>query len=268
MAILLSNSRKVLSVITVSKNDSAGLRLTLKSIATQNFDSWNCVVVLPNENDVSYMETKKLVEYDNRFQLLIQKSPGIYEAMNLALDNVKTKYVWFMNGGDQFLHKESIQSAINLIQILNADLLIGGYQYYEGESIRRFVRKAKKLSPRSFSLNRRSGCHQSMLFKLGESDLIRFDTRYLYAADFKFVLDFLKLQVAFRTDEVFCQIEPGGVSSAEILNVLKEKKRIRSEVFADSKTDLVLGDFWTVAVLLKILMRNVLRRNLSPSKWV
>ena len=257
-----------ITVLTISKNDLQGLMVTLESLMVQSYKLWKLIVVLPDQNDESYLTIRSLCDTNSKVSLVLQKQKGIYGAFNEGLSYLETKLIWFMNGGDQFLGHKSLETAVTKIHSLKVNLLIGGYQYEEDSTMRHFVYRDKFLSPRSFSINRRSGCHQSMLFNMESCPNLKFDTSFNYAADFKFVLEFMSKNKAYRTSKIFCQIQPGGVSSSEILAVIREKQEIRLNVFAYSIVDKLLGRAWTIGVLAKISIRNLLSGRFSPAKWV
>lgn len=247
-----------MSVVTISKNDLSGLGSTIKSLIEQGFQSWKCLVVLPSKDDDSYNEIKQIVECDDRFTLLLQQEPGIYEAMNLALDHVKTKYVWFMNGGDKFASENILSETFEILAKQSCNLLIGGYAYLEGQSKQKFVKRSRKLSAQRFSLNIRGGCHQSMLFDFSSNSELRFNTDFRMCADFDYALNFIRNGHALRIDRVLAEIEPNGISSLQISEVLREKQRIRKQHFSDASATVIFGKIQNLIILTKVKFRKIL----------
>jgi len=254
---LLSNSEKMLSVVTISKNDLSGIKSTIESLMVQNFQFWKCLVVLPSRDDDSYVEVKQITERDYRFTLLLQQEPGIYEAMNLALDNVKTKYVWFMNGGDKFASENILSETLKIILERRCSLLIGGYSYFEAGTKRTFVKRYAKVSAERFSLNIRGGCHQSMLFDFSSNPELRFNSEFKMCADFDYVLNFIKHGAALRIDKLIAEIEPNGISSRQIFEVLKEKQLIRRQHFSKTSAAVLFGKIQNFLVITKVKLRKL-----------
>ncbi len=247
----------MLSIVTISKNDLSGIKSTIESLMVQNFQFWKCLIVLPSRDDDSYVEVKQITERDDRFTLLIQQKLGIYEAMNLALDNVKTKYVWFMNGGDKFASENILSETFKIISERRCSLLIGGYSYFEAGTKRIFVKRSAKVSAEKFSLNIRGGCHQSMLFDFSSKPELRFNTDFKVCADFDYVLNFIKHGAALRIDRLMAEIEPNGVSSRHIFEVLKEKQLIRKQHFSKTSTTVFFGKIQNLLVITKVKFRKL-----------
>ena len=255
---MLSNSEKVLSIVTISKNDLVGLRSTIKSLTEQNFQSWKCLLVLPSEDDDSYAEVKQMIDRDERFSLFLQQAPGIYGAMNLALEHVITKYVWFMNGGDKFASERTLSESIEILLERRCSLLIGGYSYLDGKTARIFVKRPSKVSAQRFSLNIRGGCHQSMIFDFSSNPELRFNTDFRICADFDYVLNFIKSGTAFRVNRLFAEIDPNGISSLQISEVLKEKQQIRRQHFSKTSSTVLFGKIQNLLISTKVTLRKLL----------
>jgi glycosyltransferase involved in cell wall biosynthesis len=262
---LLSNSGNLLSIVTISKNDLSGLRSTIESLKAQRFQSWECLVVLPSKDDNSYKEVKRIIELDNRFFLLLQQEPGIYEAMNLALDHLETKLVWFMNGGDKFASDDTLSESIEILTEHSCSVLIGGYAYFEGEKKRIFIKRTGNLSAPRFSLNIRGGCHQSMLFDFSSNSDLRFNTEFRMCADFDYVLNFLRNGRALRINRVLAEIEPNGVSSLQISEVLREKQRIRRQHFGYVSAVVIFGKIQNLLIVSKVKLRKIFKSEMAQS---
>jgi putative colanic acid biosynthesis glycosyltransferase len=265
IVILLSDSGNVLSIVTISKNDLSGFRSTVESLIAQGFQAWDCLVVLPSKDDDSYNEVKRIIELDSRFTLLLQQEPGIYEAMNLALDHVVTKYVWFMNGGDKFASDDTLSESIEILTENKYNLLIGGYTYSEGIKKRIFIKRTRNLSAPRFSLNIRGGCHQSMLFDFSSNSDLRFNTEFRMCADFDYVLNFLGNGRALRINRVLAEIDPNGVSSLQISEVLREKQRIRRQHFGYVSAVAIFGKIQNLLILSKVKLRKILKSEIAQS---
>jgi len=217
-------------------------------------------VVLPGKDDVSYKEVKRIMERDNRFTLLLQQEPGIYEAMNLALNHLVTKYVWFMNGGDKFASEKTLSETFEFLSEHSCSLLIGGYGYLDGEKKQDFIKRSRNLSASRFSLNIRGGCHQAMLFDFSSNPELRFNTDFRMCADFDYVLNFIRNGSALRIDRVLAEIEPNGVSSLQISEVLREKQRIRRQHFGNASGVVLFGKIQNLLIISRVKLRRKLNR--------
>lgn len=261
MEISSKNLADEVTIITISKADMSGLGKTVQSLQNQSYQFWNLIIVLPDNQDISYQFALNLSISDPRVKLICSPEQGIYQSMNCALEDLNYGYVWFMNGGDQFATYKSLEIAYREIVKSNVGVLIGGYQIMENQKVVSFTRSSREISPRRFSLNVRSGNHQAMIFALKEFPKIKFDVNYSIAADFKFVLQVLIFSKGMRINEVLSEIESGGVSNLRISEVWSQKQNIRKEVFGHPSIDSLLGLTWTLGVKFKTYIKSFADRS-------
>jgi glycosyltransferase involved in cell wall biosynthesis len=240
------------SVITVVKNDSAGLEKTLLSLIDQIFINWECLIISASSEDDTRAVANQFARGDARVTHYFESTPGIYQSMNQGVGIARGPYIVFMNAGDVFANPNSIEILFNEILESNYPVVVGGYSTGEKE----YSFKPIKFGLTRFSLNRRWGCHQSMLFNLAEVKSVgKFSEQYKLASDFELVLKLVKKKPGRRLREVVSIIDPNGISNTQIKKVLKEKQKIRSEIFGRYALNLSLGHFWTYLVLGKIRLR-------------
>jgi hypothetical protein len=172
--------------------------------------------------------------------------------MNQGVGLAKGTYVIFMNAGDVFANSTSLGILYKEILNTNFPMVIGGYSTGE----RNYSFKSKNFGPNRFSLNRRWGCHQSMIFKLVEVKSVDgFSQQYKLASDFELVLKLTRKNLGRRISDVVSIIDPNGISNTQIRKVLNEKQKIRRDFFGRFSPNLLLGMIWTQLVLLKIKLR-------------
>lgn len=253
-------SREI-TIVSITKNDYNGIRRTVESIFRQEFIKWRLVVVVSSDRDSSLEYVKKLSETHENIDYLIPDSLGIYQAMNFALDRFKPELTWFLNGGDIFRNEFVLSKSIALIEKNSPSVLIGGYEIIENEKKRQFLRPARQISPRLFSLNVRSGNHQAMLFDFSGRQELRFNLDLKLASDFLLVLEILRIKPGLRTSDIFVEIEPNGVSDLLIEKVWIEKQNAREIIFGRNSVDFLLGKLWTIAVRAKKSLRNLWKGN-------
>jgi putative colanic acid biosynthesis glycosyltransferase len=240
-----------ITIISITKNDGEGIRRTVESVLTQVFANWRLVIVLSGENDSSLEYVKKLSEHSEKIHYLIPESLGIYNAMNYAMDQFNPRLTWFLNGGDAFKSESTLSNAYSMMMLHKPSVLLGGYEVNSKDSPRQFVRSARKIEARGFSLNVRSGNHQAMLFDFSGFEKLRFNLELKLASDFLMVLEMFKIKPGFRISEALASIEPNGISSLMIDEVWMEKQIAREIVFGRYSADYFLGFLWTLAVKIK-----------------
>jgi hypothetical protein len=89
-------------------------------------------------------------------------------------------------------------------------------------------------------------------------ELNGFDLRYKFAADFDLILRASTANRIYRTAIPLSHIEPGGISSLQLNDVLKEKQAIRNSFFGRYSINHSLGYIWTLSVKCKVRLRQVI----------
>ena len=89
-----------LSIITINRNNAAGLNATLMSVASQSVKEFEFIVIDGASTDDSVKFIKK---YESRFlhiKWISEPDSGIYNAMNKGIRMASGEYVQFLNSGD------------------------------------------------------------------------------------------------------------------------------------------------------------------------
>ena len=122
---------KKISVITINWNNAAGLLRTLESVATQDSNYFEYLVIDGNSNDGSQ-------DIMAQFQAIIdvrvsEPDKGIYDAMLKGAKNATGEWIWFLNSGDEFADENAaVKMAAyisNNFQLIYGDYLVG---YHDG----------------------------------------------------------------------------------------------------------------------------------------
>jgi putative colanic acid biosynthesis glycosyltransferase len=244
-------------MVTIVKNHADGLQKTYDSIFGQTFQNWEMLIVVGESTDSTLQLATSLARRDKRLRVLIQESSGIYAAMNLGLQDARGQFIYFMNAGDRFSTDSVLDGALKEILATPVGLVVGGYSV-DREKKNDFILSRKLISELDFAFNRRSGCHQSMLFR---TEVLTktggFDLRYSLASDFDSVLKVIRSSGALRVAEVYSLIEPGGVADQGIFKVHQEKHEIRRRFFKKA-TVTFLSWVWTVAASSKVFLSQYL----------
>ena len=92
-----------LSIVTISDGNTKALKRTLNSIDKQNYKNFkNIIVTKKNLKNLAKKYKKKY-----RF-FYYRKESSIYEAMNYGLIKSKNNFLIFLNSGDKFISKSSL----------------------------------------------------------------------------------------------------------------------------------------------------------------
>jgi glycosyltransferase involved in cell wall biosynthesis len=248
------------SIISIARNNKEGLAKTFKSVLSQTYKNWQLIIIVAPSGDGTNELSANLASSHSRVETHSQIGLGIYSAMNQGLKEAKGEYVWFLNSGDEFYDEFTLEYAVEQIELLDADLLIGGYELSGFNDSKQYLKTSKKLSSLEFAFNRRGGCHQAMFFNTNRVlDSGGFDLDFELASDFDLVMKIVKKRNSFRIDKILASIEPGGVSDQRIYEVIREKHLIRQSHFARKTLIFFISLGWGIAVKMKIRGRNLLQ---------
>ncbi len=183
---------KKISIITLTKNNLEELKLTINSIIEQKINVLiDLIIVDGSAKKKSLMQTLKSFEeifyqkniflnYINSHEKNIH---GIYPSMNLAMDNLKSDYLIFMNSGDTFFDSTSLNILFNVIETSRCDVCFG-------QSLINFE-ESSWLTPSKYVNNIENWCkffepiHQSILVKTDLAVKIKYDENSSIGADAK-----------------------------------------------------------------------------------
>lgn len=113
------------SVIIANYNNAKYLPDCLRSVATQSFYDFECIVVDDGSTDDSAKIIRKFARKDGRFVPVFQKNAGASAARNRGLDMARGEYIAFLDSDDCFC-PDALLIMYNLITQNNADLVGGG----------------------------------------------------------------------------------------------------------------------------------------------
>ena len=222
----MSNSKKV-SVITASLNNIKTINDTLSSVLNQSYNNIELIIVDGCSTDGTLdLIKKREAEFKSKltfYKLLSEKDNGIADAWNKGLKLATGDVVFFLNS-DDWISDETIQKAVNSLNINNLELVYGicnrvdEETNYRGSFQKKFI-KYRELWNFGFSFTT-CFCTKKVYDTIGG-----FDTDYKIAIDSDFLLRWLKSNVKFikGSQEVFMRI--GGVSTKYRLKAHQEYKQ-------------------------------------------
>ncbi len=94
----------ILSIITINRNNAAGLEKTMRSVAAQTFGDFEYVVVDGTSTDKSVEVIRSLeASFGDRLKWISEPDKGIYNAMNKGIGMASGDYLQFLNSGDSLV---------------------------------------------------------------------------------------------------------------------------------------------------------------------
>lgn len=172
------------SIITVTYNAAGTLPATLSSVAGQTCRLFEYIVI----DGASTDSTEELVNGSGIPGLRFHSGPdkGIYDAMNKGLGDARGEYVIFLNAGDTFHSRNTLQQVADAIMENDfPGIVYGQTDIVTGpERVRlggRHLRAPEHLTLESFAQGM-VVCHQAFVVLRRITSL--FDLRYRFSADY------------------------------------------------------------------------------------
>ena len=88
------------SIITINRNNAAGLEKTLQSVAAQTFKEFEYIIIDGASTDGSVEAIKKYEADFAHLKWISEPDSGIYNAMNKGLRMASGEYIQILNSGD------------------------------------------------------------------------------------------------------------------------------------------------------------------------
>lgn len=111
----------LVSVVTVTLNAEACIRLTLESVQNQTYPEIEHVIV----DGVSSDRTIEIAKEYPKTKIHSGRDKGVYHAMEKAIQYVKGDFVIFLNAGDLFFDKNVCETIVDYFRKTKADILFG-----------------------------------------------------------------------------------------------------------------------------------------------
>jgi glycosyltransferase involved in cell wall biosynthesis len=93
----------VVSIIIATYNSGKTLKETLKSVQSQVFQDWECIVVDGDSKDNTISIIVEFVKDDSRFRYISEPDKGIYDAFNKGWKLSKGEWVYYLGSSDILL---------------------------------------------------------------------------------------------------------------------------------------------------------------------
>ena len=191
-----------LTIITISLNADQSLLNTWNSLDPFLSRGVNWIVVLTNKpHNIDYLEKAHLIAGQDK---------NLYNALNIGLQNVRTKYFMFIHSGDQLINSSGFVNSYNLIEDNNLDLVLGGQLIGNRRHL------SKKWSPWMFNFDVQPP-HLPIIYLTSFVASNKFNESIPVIADFYMLKNLFKLKPNFlHSGEVYIRMEQGGLTSSGI----------------------------------------------------
>jgi putative colanic acid biosynthesis glycosyltransferase len=210
--------QKIISIITVTKNDISRLKKTINSLNIfYNDDRYEHIIIDGGSSDgtIDYLETLQNI---SNLNVRSYVDSGIYDAMNTGIDLSKGKFLNFLNCGDciTISPDELIKCIEPYLEKSLADILCFNFEEDFGLSIKR--RRLGKIKAHKLPCS-----HQAMLFlaKYIKGNLYRI--KYKIAADYDLYSSTASSRIlVVENSEPFVRVEGLGFASSNPIRAYRE----------------------------------------------
>lgn len=205
----MSESQKKVSVITVVYNDVNHIEATIKSVLAQTCDSVEYLVIDGGSTDGTVDVIKQYADQIDHW--ISEPDRGLYDAMNKGLDSASSKYISFLNCGDEYL-PGGMEALVSHAIASDLEGVSGNMLYrnpFNGETTRKDYKRQTALGRKCFTNQSCSIFRRDVYDRFGP-----FDLSFKIVADVDFYLTIQDhIQIQF-IDEDISVFSLGGVSSS------------------------------------------------------
>ena len=215
------------SIITVCRNDLAGLKATRESIEGQSFTDYEWLVIDGASDDGTLDYLKAIV--DPGLHYLSENDHGLYDAMNKGIKLAHGQFMVFLNSGDMLASPNTLAKVHQaIVEAQKPALIYGDDIDFEpgGKTHYRKARNHQSIARGMFTQ------HQSIFFaRLENGKQPYYLLEYKLSADYQFIIQYLKLGQAgwsiLRMKEPLCRFELGGLNESHRYKAIREDFKIR-----------------------------------------
>lgn len=226
----MTNNKSIplISIITITYNAVKTIEETILSVINQTYPNIEYIIIDGGSTDGTIDIIKKYESHISHW--ISEPDKGIYNAMNKGIELAHGKWINFMNSGDTFYDKKTLEN-IRFSKIKNENIkVIYGDTLLILKSGKAEYKKA--LQPQKMK-RQIICCHQSLFISTENKEEIKFNEYYKLSSDYNTLYNIHKKygNKAFLYYNFPISIYDAsfGVSSTNILKTLKEQLIIRSQ---------------------------------------
>jgi glycosyltransferase involved in cell wall biosynthesis len=222
-----------LTVVTVVKDALGDFQQTAQSVASQDLSGVEYLIIDSSLSDAAVPEAVDAVPGLSA-QVTWTPPLGIYQAMNIGLEQSRGDYVYFANAGDVFFNSGVLRSIRSLVEEVRPPWLFGDVEILEASGHRVITPRWDYEAEKAVAFSRgHFPCHQGMFVRL---DLLRaqggFDLGYSIVADYAAFLRLSLHHDPLYVDEVIATFREGGVSTTRWKESFRQFHHARREILA------------------------------------
>lgn len=222
---------KKLSIITINKNNKAGLEKTIDSVINQTyFDKIQFIVI-----DGDSVDGSKEILDPSLYTAISEDDNGIFDAMNKGVKYADGEYCLFLNSSDYLCSNTTIQDIFSRLD--GTDVISFGINYYPCNAVRE--PSSSDFETLFRTLYNWSLPHQATFIKTKLLKNRPYDTKFKIIADPDFFFDMLIIQNKsyVRYTDVISNVDDSGVSRRSAYQCKLERKYMMSKYIGKASND-------------------------------
>lgn len=221
------------TIVTITYNNLEGLKKTYASVITQHYQNFEWLIIDGDSND----GTKDFINSidDQRVKIYSEEDAGIYDAMNKGLLRAKGYYIIFMNGGDCFYSKTTLEDVYRIANKITPKphFIYGDAFELNTTTNKMYLKKARNST---WKISGMFTHHQAMFYKREHIELnkLRYNTNFKIASDYELTLRFLELlssKQILKIDIPICIFSLDGISSKQNKLGFIEQYQIKKQFY-------------------------------------
>ena len=190
----------MINIVTIFRfGNIEELRSTVKSILLQSESEFKVWFILSNAGHEDIQTLKKLIGSHFSFKLVINKDTSLYNAMNIALEEITNGWLFFLNGGDKFYCEDSLRF-LNRFKSDVHPVIFSTIQQYGGD---RYLRLSDPKAP----------AHQGFLVKRELVADAKFQESLPISADHNWMISLIDDHQHICQKPIIAQFALGGLSN-------------------------------------------------------
>lgn len=219
------------SIITVTFNSAETLQDTINSVAKQDYDNIEYIIIDGASND----ETVNIIKRNSSkvTNWISEPDKGLYDAMNKGIKIATGDIVGILNSDDFYNKSDAITKIVNEFQKNDVNCVFADVRFVHPENLDKTVRyySSKSFKLNSFSWGKMPAHTTFFTYKKNFEKHGYYKTNYKIASDFELLARFLfrhKLSYKYL-DYDLIKMRLGGISTKSIKsNYLINKEIVRA----------------------------------------
>lgn len=215
---MLQNNK--LSIVTINYKNLNGLISTYNSIDSQNNRDHVEWIVIDGKSDDGTLKWLTNLSPIFPLKFISEKDSGIYNAMNKGVFHSRNEYTIFLNSGDTFIDKYSIDHIIhNIKSAKDIDLFLFGFKY---------INKLHFPRPLWWRYWSMPTSHQALVYSTKLLLLNLYNETYARGGDFEHLLRIVPKLKRFKSIPVILSINEEYGSNVNMSIIRNEYEQILS----------------------------------------